>query len=194
MMIAAAIDFFIPRDYPSNLDLGNGIRQRLDGTSTGFFPSFLISERKGDGLQDQEIACREGSEAGNSRIVLQVIFNEISAAEISQLPTLEQLAVLDEFKVEPEDLEAIEEGGANSRFGRVKRDGKALYRYRTSDVRLYFDVSEDQSAVIVHRVLSKGTFQDFLFRANLPVDDDAALEGSKQFWELIDEGKNARKV
>jgi hypothetical protein len=36
--------------------------------------------------------------------VFQVIFNEISAAEISQLDTLTQLELLTEFKVTPEDL------------------------------------------------------------------------------------------
>ena len=41
--------------------------------------------------------------------MFQVIFNEISAAEISQLPTLEQLDVLNEFQVKPEDLDGIEE-------------------------------------------------------------------------------------
>jgi hypothetical protein len=38
--------------------------------------------------------------------VLQIVFNEISAAEISQLDTLEQLELLDEFKVTRDDLGA----------------------------------------------------------------------------------------
>jgi mRNA-degrading endonuclease RelE of RelBE toxin-antitoxin system len=125
--------------------------------------------------------------------VFQVIFNEISAAEISQLPTLEQLDVLNEFQVKPEDLEGIEEK-AGTRFGQIERDGKKLYRYRASDVRIYFEVSKDHHSVIVHRVLSKNTFQDFLYRANLPVGDDDSLAKSKQFWALIEEGERARRV
>lgn len=126
--------------------------------------------------------------------MFQVIFNEISAAEISQLPTLEQLEVLNEFKVRPEDLDGLEDKDADAPFGQIERDGKKLYRYRASDVRLYFEVSEDHQSVIVHRVLSRNTFQDFLFRANLPVGDDDALAQSKQFWELIEEGERARRV
>ena len=126
--------------------------------------------------------------------MFQVIFNEISAAEISQLPTLEQLEVLNEFQVRPEDLEGIEDNPADAPFGEIQRDGKNLYRYRASDVRIYFEVSDDHQSVIVHRVLSKNTFQDFLYRANLPVEDDEVLAGSKQFWELIEEGERARRV
>ena len=126
--------------------------------------------------------------------MFQVIFNEISAAEISQLPTLEQLEVLNEFQVKPEDLEGIEENGSDSRFGQIERDGKRLYRYRASDVRIYFEVLKDHQSVVVHRVLSKNTFQDFLFRANLPVGDDDSLSKSKQFWALIEEGERARRL
>ena len=126
--------------------------------------------------------------------VFQVIFNEISAAEISQLPTLEQLEVLNEFQVKPEDLEGIEDLPAGAKFGQIERDGKKLYRYRASDVRIYFEVSKDHQSVIVHRVLNKNTFQDFLYRANLPVGDDDSLAGSKQFWALIEEGERARQL
>lgn len=126
--------------------------------------------------------------------VFQVIFNEISAAEISQLPTLEQLEVLNEFQVRSEDLEGIEENNTDAPFGQIERDGKKLYRYRASDVRIYFAVSDDHQSVIVHRVLSRNSFQDFLYRANLPVGDDESLAQSKQFWALIEEGERARTV
>ena len=36
--------------------------------------------------------------------MLQIVFNEISAAEISRLGTLEQLELLDEFQVSEADL------------------------------------------------------------------------------------------
>lgn len=126
--------------------------------------------------------------------MFQVIFNEISAGEISQLPTLEQLEVLDQFQVRPEDLENIEANNSDAAFGQIERDGKTLFRYRASDVRIYFEVLEDHQSVIVHRVLSKNTFQDFLYRANLPVGEDEELAQSKQFWELIEEGERARRV
>lgn len=126
--------------------------------------------------------------------MFQIIFNEISAAEISQLPTLEQLEVLNEFQVRPEDLEGLEEKGDDAPFGQIERDGKVLYRYRASDVRIYFEVTENHESIIVHRVLSKNTLQDFLYRAKLPLGEDESLAQSKQFWELIEEGARARRV
>jgi len=120
--------------------------------------------------------------------VLQIVFNEISAAEMSNIDTLEQLDLLDEFKVTQEQLENID----GETFGKFDRDGKALYRFRCKDYRLYFEVQEE--AVIVHRVLHKNTFSDFLFRSKLPIGEDEELSQSKHFWKLIDEGKNARKV
>ncbi len=126
--------------------------------------------------------------------MFQIIFNELSAAEISQLPTLDQLALLSEFKVHPEDLEGIDENESDAPFGQIERDGKTLYRYRAGDVRIYFEVTENHQSIVVHRVLNANTFQDFLFRAKLPVGDDEVLAQSKQFWELIEEGERARRV
>ncbi|MGB0143679.1 MAG: hypothetical protein ACON4R_11975 [Akkermansiaceae bacterium] len=119
--------------------------------------------------------------------MLQIVFNEISAAEISQLDTLEQLTLLDEFKVTSNDLEHLDD----ERFGKIERDGKTLYRFRSSEWRFYFEVVGDQ--VVVHRVLHRGTFSDFLFRSKLPMGEDEALADSKHFWNLIDEGRQARR-
>ena len=125
--------------------------------------------------------------------MFQVIFNEISAAEISQLPTLAQLEVLNEFQVSPDDLEEIDKHGEDSKFGTIEREGKTLYRYRAHDLRIYFEVADSNEAIIVHRVLNRNTFADFLFRANLSKEDDE-LSKSKHFWKLIEEGENARRV
>jgi len=120
--------------------------------------------------------------------VFQIIFNEISAAEISRLPTLEQLELLSEFKVSPDDLEELD----GEQFGRIERKGRLLHRFRAHDYRIYFEVAEDR--VIVHRVLHKNTLKDFFYRSSMPVSEDEALGDSKHFWELIAEGENARKV
>ena len=118
--------------------------------------------------------------------MLQIVFNVISAAEISQLGTLEQLELLDEFKVREEDLENLED----DRFGRIERDSRVLFRFRAKEWRFYFEVLDDH--VKVHRVLHKNTFQDFLFRSKLPFGaEDEELARSKQFWHLIEEGRNA---
>lgn len=121
--------------------------------------------------------------------MLQIVFNEISAAELSKLPTEAQLELLDEFKVSPEALEKMDLDAA---YGIIEREGKTLYRYRARDMRIYFQVAND--AVVVHRVLHKNTLQDFLYRSKLPVAEDEALSRSKVFWELIEEGENARRL
>ncbi|MFZ9937720.1 MAG: hypothetical protein ACO3JG_11795 [Luteolibacter sp.] len=120
--------------------------------------------------------------------MLQIVFNEISAAELSALDTLEQLELLEEFKVTRDDLQKLN----GERFGRIERDGLVLYRFRAQEYRFYFEVKDE--LVIVHRVLHKGTFSDFLFRSKMPLAEDEALAGSKHFWKLIDEGRNARRM
>ncbi len=120
--------------------------------------------------------------------VLQIVFNEISAAELSSLDTLEQLELLEEFRVGKDDLDKLD----SERFGRIERDGRVLHRFRAKDHRFYFEVKD--GAVIVHRVLHKGTFSDFLFRSKMPLAEDEALANSKHFWKLIDEGRNARRL
>jgi len=124
--------------------------------------------------------------------VLQIVFNEISAAEISRLETLEQLELLDAFKVTEADLVDIDDVQSEKSFGKMIRDGKTLYRFRTDDYRIYFEVAKN--SVIVHRVLNKNTFSDFLFRSKMPVSEDEQLAESKHFWTLIDEGRNARRM
>lgn len=120
--------------------------------------------------------------------MFQIIFNEISAAEISQLSIAMQLEILTEFKVSPDDLEHLDD----ERFGQLAREGKTLYRYRSRELRIYFEVNDE--GVIVHRVLNRNTLQDFLYRSNLDAGEDEALSRSKVFWELIEEGEKARKV
>ena len=120
--------------------------------------------------------------------VFQIIFNELSAAEISALPKGLQLELLAEFQILPEDLEHLD----SERFGVIERDGKKLYRYRAKDYRIYFAKTDE--GIKVHRVLHKNTFRDFLFRSKLPVSEDAQLSETREFWELIEEGERIRKA
>lgn len=121
--------------------------------------------------------------------MFQIVFTEISAAEISALDTTLQLELLNEFKVTPDDLENLD----GERFGKlVQRDGKTLYRYRAKEYRLYFEVIDD--GVLVSRVLHKNSFKDFLYRSALPVNEDEALAESRSFWKLIEEGQKSGRA
>jgi hypothetical protein len=120
--------------------------------------------------------------------VFQIVFNELSAAEMSAIPTELQLDLLAEFQVMPQDLEESVDG---ERFGAIERDGKRLYRYRAKDYRIYFEKTGE--GITVHRVLHKNTIRDFLFRAKLPMPaEDAELGKQKGFWKLIEEGQKTR--
>jgi len=135
-----------------------------------------------------DLGLRGKSPSAYPSDVFQIVFNEISAAEISSLPTLEQLELLEEFQVSEGDLETL----TGERFGKIERDGRVLYRFRAKDHRFYFEVKD--GAVIVHRVLHKGSISDFKFRSKMPVSEDEAIANSKHFWKLIEEGRNARRV
>ena len=119
--------------------------------------------------------------------MLQIVFNEVSAAEISRLDTLTQLDLLAAFQVDEKDLEQLD----GDRFGKLEREGFTLYRYRAGEHRIYFEISSiegsEDPGVLVRRVLHKNTFQDFLYRSALPTSEDEQLAGSKSFWKLIDE-------
>lgn len=121
--------------------------------------------------------------------MFQIVFNELSAAEMAALPKEMQLDLLSEFHVMPEDMDGSVDG---ERFGAIERDGKKLFRYRAKDYRIYFEKTGE--GITVHRVLHKNTIRDFLFRAKLPMPaEDAELGKQKDFWKLIEEGKKTRK-
>ena len=120
--------------------------------------------------------------------MFQIIFNELSAAEMSQLPTELQLELLAEFEIMPEDLENLN----SDKFGVIEREGKKLYRYRAKDYRIYFEKRDE--GVTVHRVLHKNTFRDFLFRSKLPMAEDDQLGKTREFWKLIEQGERTRKT
>ena len=120
--------------------------------------------------------------------MFQIIFNELSAAEMAALPKTLQLDLLAEFQILPEDLDHLD----RSRFGVIKREGKTLHRYRAKDYRIYFERSPE--GVTVHRVLHKNTLRDFLYRSKLPMAEDDQLGKAREFWKLIEQGEKTRKA
>jgi mRNA-degrading endonuclease RelE of RelBE toxin-antitoxin system len=120
--------------------------------------------------------------------MFQIIFNELSAAEMAALPKSLQLDLLAEFQILPEDLDNLD----SSRFGVIEREGKKLRRYRAKDYRIYFERRPE--GITVHRVLHKNTFRDFLFRSKLPMAEDDQLGKHREFWKLIEQGERTRKT
>jgi mRNA-degrading endonuclease RelE of RelBE toxin-antitoxin system len=119
--------------------------------------------------------------------MFQIIFNEISAAEMSRLPKELQLELLSELQVLPDDPAQLDP----EKFGHIERGGKVLHRIRAKDYRIYF--AKTAEGITIHRVLHRNTIRDFLFRSKLPVSEDEQLGEAKEFWKLIDEGKQARR-
>ena len=117
----------------------------------------------------------------------QIIFNPTSAAELAKMPKELQLEILGQFRGLPQEVMSTE----LERFGKLERDGKILHRFRLGDYRIYFERHE--LGIVVHRILSKNTLKDFLYRSNLPIAEDEALEQNPKFWELIESARSTGK-
>jgi mRNA-degrading endonuclease RelE of RelBE toxin-antitoxin system len=113
----------------------------------------------------------------------QIIFNPTSAAELAKMPKELQLHILGEFRGLPQEIMSTE----LERFGKLERNGKTLHRFRLGDYRVYFERHE--LGVVVHRILNRNSLKDFLYRSNLPMGEDAALQDNPKFWELIESAK-----
>jgi mRNA-degrading endonuclease RelE of RelBE toxin-antitoxin system len=115
----------------------------------------------------------------------QIIFNPTSAAELGKMPKELQLHILGEFRGLPQEVMSTE----LERFGKLERAGKTLHRFRLGDYRIYFERHE--LGVVVHRILSRNSLKDFLYRSSFPVAEDEALQQNPKFWELIESARSA---
>ncbi len=91
-----------------------------------------------------------------------------------------QLDILGEFRGLPQEVMSTD----LERFGKLERTGKTMHRFRIGDYRIYFERHE--LGVVVHRILSKNTLKDFLFRSSLPLGEDEVLQENPKFWEMIE--------
>jgi mRNA-degrading endonuclease RelE of RelBE toxin-antitoxin system len=116
----------------------------------------------------------------------QIIFNPTSAAELTRMPKELQLQILGEFRGLPQQVMSTE----MEQFGKLERAGRTLHRFRVGDYRVYFERHE--LGLVVHRILSRHTVKDFLFRSGLKAGEDKALEENPKFWEMIEAARAAR--
>ena len=117
----------------------------------------------------------------------QIIFTPTSAAELARMPKELQLQILGEFQKLPQQMISTE----LDEFGKLERGGRTLHRFRVRDYRVYFERHE--LGVLVHRILSRHTLKDFLFRSGLKVEEDEALQQNPKFWEMMAAAKTAAK-
>ena len=115
--------------------------------------------------------------------LFQIIFNPTSAGELSRMPKELQLDILGQFRGLPMEVMSTE----LERFGKLERTGKILHRFRIGDYRIYFE--RHNLGIVVHRILSKNTLKDFLFRSSLPVREDEVLQDNPKFWDLIESAR-----
>ena len=116
--------------------------------------------------------------------LFQIIFNPTSAAELARMPKELQLKILGEFRGLPQQVLHAD----LDQFGKLERAGRTLHRFRVGDYRVYFERHE--LGLVVHRILSRNTLKDFLFRSGLKVQEDEALQQNPKFWDLIETARH----
>jgi mRNA-degrading endonuclease RelE of RelBE toxin-antitoxin system len=109
----------------------------------------------------------------------QIIFTPASAAELARMPNDLKLKILGDFRGLPEHVISSE----LEDFGKLESGGHILHRFRVGDYRIYFE--RHRLGVLVHRILSRNTLKDFLFRSGIKTGEDQALQENPKFWELI---------
>ena len=104
----------------------------------------------------------------------QITFRPQSQAVLKHLPKEQQLELVN-------FLTGLDEAALD--VHPIHRDHHVFHRLRWKQFRLYIEcAAADHWAV--HYLIPKHTWEDFLFRTNLPFNEDA-LEADKRFWELL---------
>jgi mRNA-degrading endonuclease RelE of RelBE toxin-antitoxin system len=119
--------------------------------------------------------------------MFQIIFTPVSSAEMTALPKMLQLEILDEFQAFSPDY--VENNP--DKFGKITQNERTLYRFRATDYRIYFEKTEE--GLLVHRVLNKNSLKDFFYRSQLPVAEDEELQKNPHFWAMIDSSRTDKK-
>jgi len=112
----------------------------------------------------------------------------MAAAELARMPKELQLQILGEFRGLPHQVLGTE----LEEFGKLEQGGRILHRFHLGDYRVYFE--RHDLGVLVHRILSRHTLKDFLFRSGLKTGEDEALQENPKFWEMIESARTASKI
>ncbi len=110
----------------------------------------------------------------------QVTFSPQSLHELGKLDQLTQLDLISPLTgLKPQDL-------ANPRepLGRFQRGGHVLYRLRSDEFRIYFEVTGETIHTLY--ILHKNSLEDFLLRNKLPVSESQLVEQHSKFWKYLE--------
>jgi mRNA-degrading endonuclease RelE of RelBE toxin-antitoxin system len=111
--------------------------------------------------------------------MLQIIFSQLSAKELSAMPRAVQIELIDGFQVLPQDFEK-----SDGKFGQLTRGGRKIFRCRVKDYRIYFEKTDGIINVVC--ILNRNSLKDFFFRSKLPISEDQLLEENPKFWQLLE--------
>ncbi len=101
--------------------------------------------------------------------------------ELGQLPTVEQMELLDELtSLTPKQLD-----DPRGKLGSVSRDNRTYFRLRSGEYRLYFERARED-ALYLHYILHRNTTTDFVFRTRLPVTSETMGERDQSFWAYLE--------
>ena len=112
----------------------------------------------------------------------QVTFSSQSMAELNKLDKLSQLEIIDSFGA----LTKEQIDGGLPEIGKIRRGNKILYRLRTGDYRIYFEVLEQEKTLHAHYILHQHTLADFVLRFKLPFKEETMLEQEDNFWKYLE--------
>lgn len=119
--------------------------------------------------------------------MFEIIFTPLSSSEMTALPKMLQLEILNEFEAFSPDYVDLHP----DKFGIIQQDDRVLYRFRATDYRIYFEKNE--KGLLIHRVLNKNSLKDFFYRSQLPVVEDEELQKNPHFWAMIDSSHLPKK-
>jgi len=114
----------------------------------------------------------------------QIIFTPTAAAELARMPKELQLQILGDFRGLPQQVVGTE----LDEFGKLVQEGRVLHRFRLGDYRIYFERHE--LGILVHRILSRHSLKDFLYRSGLKTGEDEVLQENPKFWDMIESAKD----
>ncbi|MDR1457951.1 MAG: type II toxin-antitoxin system RelE/ParE family toxin [Puniceicoccales bacterium] len=118
----------------------------------------------------------------------QITFSDQSLNEFSKLDKLIQLKLLDKIG---EVCDGSMQLSKNAAIGRFRREGIDIYRHRIDDLRVYFEII-DEDVIYCRYILGEHTLSDFLYRFCLPVTDEQLTEGSGSFWKYLESFVNKK--